>query len=74
MMDGWWRGRGTRRGRVRRFRGENTPNTLGHLAQAVGGLQMPTFHQLGLGNILPLEGVPPAGNAARLLRQGATPL
>ncbi|MCL6532340.1 MAG: phosphopentomutase [Armatimonadetes bacterium] len=40
--------------------GENTPNTLGHLAQAVGGLQMPTFQQLGLGNILLLEGVPPA--------------
>lgn len=40
--------------------GENTPNTLGHLAQAVGGLQMPTFQQLGLGNILPLKGMPPA--------------
>lgn len=39
--------------------GENTPNTLGHLAQTVGGLHMPTFQQLGLGNILPLEGMPP---------------
>lgn len=40
--------------------GENTPNTLGHLARAVGGLNLPTLQRLGLGNILPLEGVPPA--------------
>lgn len=40
--------------------GENTPNTLGHLAEAIGGLRMPTFQQLGLGNILPIKGVPPA--------------
>lgn len=40
--------------------GENAPNTLGHLAEAVGGLRMPTFQQLGLGNILPIKGVPPA--------------
>ncbi len=40
--------------------GVNEPNTLGHLAQAVGGLHLPNLQQLGLGNILPLEGVPPA--------------
>lgn len=40
--------------------GENTPNTLGHLARAVGGLNLPTLQGLGLGNILPLQGVPPA--------------
>jgi phosphopentomutase len=40
--------------------GENTPNTLGNLAKAVGGLQLPNLQRLGLGNILPLEGVPPA--------------
>lgn len=40
--------------------GENAPNTLGHLADAVGGLQMPLFQQMGLGNILPLKGVPPS--------------
>lgn len=40
--------------------GENHPNTLGHLATAVGGLNLPTLQSLGLGNILPLEGVPPA--------------
>ncbi|MDW8107793.1 MAG: phosphopentomutase, partial [Armatimonadota bacterium] len=37
----------------------NHPNTLGHLAEAVGGLQLPTLQALGLGNILPLQGVPP---------------
>ncbi len=40
--------------------GENTPNTLGHLAEAVGGLNLPTLQSLGLGNLLPLRGVPPA--------------
>ncbi len=40
--------------------GENDPNTLGHLARAVGGLNLPTLQLLGLGNILPLDGVPPA--------------
>lgn len=44
--------------------GENHPNTLGHLADAVGGLNLPTLQTLGLGNILPLRGVPPA-NAPR---------
>lgn len=39
--------------------GENTPNTLGHLAEAVGGLNLPRLQSLGLGNILPLQGVPP---------------
>jgi phosphopentomutase len=34
--------------------------TLGHLSERVGGLDLPTFQRLGLGNILPLEGVPPA--------------
>lgn len=40
--------------------GENEPNTLGHLAQATGGLNLPVLQQLGLGNILPLQGVPAA--------------
>ncbi len=42
--------------------GENHPNTLGHLSEAVGGLKVPTLQAMGLGNILPLKGVPPAGN------------
>jgi phosphopentomutase len=34
-------------------------NTLANTARAVGGLAMPNLGQLGLGNILPVEGVPP---------------
>jgi phosphopentomutase len=40
--------------------GDEGTNTLGHLAQAAGGLRLPTLGRLGLGSILPLEGVPPA--------------
>lgn len=40
--------------------GVNEPNTLAHLAEAVGGLRLPNLQRLGLGNILPLVGVPPA--------------
>jgi phosphopentomutase len=35
-------------------------NTLGHLARAAGGLDLPVLGALGLGSILPLDGVPPA--------------
>jgi phosphopentomutase len=38
--------------------GDAGANTLTHLAQAVGGLQLPALGALGLGNILALEGVP----------------
>lgn len=40
--------------------GDAGANTLGHLAQAAGGLELPTLGRLGLGSILPLAGVPPA--------------
>jgi phosphopentomutase len=40
--------------------GDAGSNTLGHLAERVGGLELPTLERLGLGSILPLEGVPPA--------------
>jgi phosphopentomutase len=40
--------------------GDAGTNTLGHLAEAVGGLQLPTLGRLGLGSILPLVGVPPS--------------
>jgi phosphopentomutase len=33
--------------------------TLGHLAEAVGGLDLPHLGLLGLGNIIPVKGVPP---------------
>jgi phosphopentomutase len=41
-------------------------DTLGHLAQAVGGLDLPTLGRLGLGNIRLLEGVPPVAAPAAL--------
>jgi phosphopentomutase len=40
--------------------GDEGANTLGHLADAVGGLELPALAALGLGSILPLRGVPPA--------------
>lgn len=46
--------------------GENEPNTLANTLRAVGGIELPTFQRLGLGNLLPLEGVPPAETPAAL--------
>jgi phosphopentomutase len=42
--------------------GEQDPvsNTLAHTAEAVGGLCLPHLGQIGLGNILPVQGVPAA--------------
>jgi phosphopentomutase len=40
--------------------GDAGSNTLGHLAERVGGLELPTLERLGLGNIIPIQGVPPA--------------
>ena len=37
-------------------------NTLVHLASEVGGLRLPTLERLGLGSIVPLQGVPPAAS------------
>ena len=39
--------------------GDAGSNTLGHLAEAVGGLNLPTLERLGLGSIIPILGVPP---------------
>ncbi|HPN30613.1 MAG TPA: phosphopentomutase [bacterium] len=33
-------------------------NTLGNIAEKRGGLNMPNFHKLGLGNIIDIKGVP----------------
>ena len=41
--------------------GDAGTNTLGHLADAVGGLSLPTLERLGLGSILPLRGIAPSG-------------
>jgi phosphopentomutase len=38
--------------------GDTGSNTLGNTARKVGGLHVPTLGRLGLGNILPLDGVP----------------
>jgi phosphopentomutase len=35
-------------------------NTLAHVAEAVGGLRLPTLERLGLGSIVPIRGVAPA--------------
>ena len=42
--------------------GDAGSNTLGHLSERVGGLDLPTLGRLGLGSIIPIEGVPPAGD------------
>jgi phosphopentomutase len=42
------------------YEGDAGSNTLGHLAERVGGLDLPTLQRLGLGSIIPIEGVPPA--------------
>ncbi len=34
-------------------------STLAHVAEAVGGLEVPAMQALGLGNIMPLRGCPP---------------
>ncbi|MDI6891894.1 MAG: phosphopentomutase [Actinomycetota bacterium] len=40
--------------------GDEGSNTLVNTARAVGGLHLPNFQKLGLGNIVDVEGVPPA--------------
>jgi phosphopentomutase len=40
--------------------GDAGSNTLEHLAEQVGGLRLPTLGRLGLGSIVPLQGVAPA--------------
>jgi len=45
--------------------GDQDADTLSHLAEAVGGLDLPTLGRLGLGNVRSLLGVPP------VLRPGA---
>ncbi len=40
--------------------GDAGTNTLGHVAEAAGGLDLPVLESLGLGNIMPIAGVTPA--------------
>src|SRR5579864_4155852 len=39
--------------------GDEGSDTLGNVARAVGGLDLPSMEALGLGNVEPLEGCPP---------------
>jgi phosphopentomutase len=43
--------------------GDEDSDTLGNVAKAVGGLDLPNLEALGLGNVEPLEGCPPQPGA-----------
>jgi phosphopentomutase len=43
--------------------GDEGSDTLGNVAKAVGGLDLPTLEAFGLGNVEPLEGCPPQPGA-----------
>src|SRR5262245_48268803 len=43
--------------------GDEGSDTLGNVARAVGGLDLPAMEALGLGNVAPLEGVAPMAGA-----------
>jgi phosphopentomutase len=44
--------------------GDAGADTLGHLAEALGGLRLPVMGDLGLGSIVPIEGVAPSPDPA----------
>ena len=44
--------------------GDEGSDTLGNLARAVGGLDLPTLEALGLGNVEPLARLPAAARRA----------
>jgi phosphopentomutase len=44
--------------------GDEGTNTLAHVAEAVGGLELATMGSLGLGSIVALQGVPPGAHPA----------
>ncbi len=43
--------------------GDEGSDTLGNVARAVGGLDLPNLEALGLGNVAPLDGCPPQDGA-----------
>lgn len=45
--------------------GDEVCNTLGNLARHQGGLALPNLEKLGLGNVIPIEGVRPVGAEAQ---------
>jgi phosphopentomutase len=46
------------------YTGDEGSNTLAHVAEDVGGLDVPNLGRLGLGSIVAIEGVPPAEHPA----------
>src|SRR5690606_27801399 len=44
--------------------GDTGSDTIGHIAEAVGGLNMPNMERLGLANIVPVKGLTPAEQPA----------
>ncbi|SDH17984.1 phosphopentomutase [Planococcus glaciei] len=44
--------------------GDTGADTIGHIAEAVGGLHMPNMERLGLANIVPVKGLTPAAQPA----------
>ena len=48
--------------------GDDGSDTLGNVAKAVGGLDLPNLEALGLGNVEPLDGLPAAAGRARRRR------
>jgi phosphopentomutase len=44
--------------------GDEGTNTLAHVAEAIGGLDVPALQRLGLGSIVPLRGVAPVSDPA----------
>ncbi len=55
--------------------GDAGSHTLGNIARALGGLSLPHFQRLGLGNIEPLTGIPaeknPAASYGKMAEQSA---
>jgi phosphopentomutase len=43
--------------------GDVGADTLGNIARALGGLNLPNLQRLGLGNIIPIKGVPPVSRS-----------
>ena len=48
--------------------GDAGSDTLGNIAR-IRGIRLPNLARLGLGNIMPLTGIAPAGGSRRSLRQ-----
>ena len=47
--------------------GDTGSCTLGNIAEAAGGLNLPSLAALGLGNIIPISGVPPVDEPLALM-------